>query len=303
MCSALKHMVLGRGGAGKTPASDPDPPNDDEEYNIQQTSDEHMKIYVKVCMDREIVLEVSPTDTIQLVKAQIQGREGIRWRDQRLHFGHYYRDLQDGAPLHHYNIQDGDLLTLGVRGFGGANKRGADDVFRARDREMARIHADIELLLGPQNTTEDNKTKKVREEINRIDSTYRTWDFLDEETAEKLTALHQTVKDMKPKHEKKIGELFKPYWTTMHQRLQNLIERVKTLQTILGLQCQLNVVRMLMTNDGYNDYKSFEELLREKAIFRRGREFGRMDASGGGGRLMAEWVAGRAGGGEAAAGG
>jgi hypothetical protein len=198
MCSALKQMILRRGGAGKHPSSDPDPPNDEEEYNVHQTSDEHMIIYVKVCMDREIVLDVTPTDTIQLVKAQIQGREGIRWRDQRLHFGHYYRDLQDGAPLHYYNIQNGDLLTLGVRGFGGANKRGADDAFRARDREMARIHADIELLLGPP-TNEDSKTRKVREEINRIDTMYRTWDFLDEETSEKITALHQVVKDMKPK--------------------------------------------------------------------------------------------------------
>jgi large subunit ribosomal protein L40e len=273
MCSILK--LLGHGGADKRPSSDPDPPNDEDEHPASDEFKGFMYIYVKVHMNKEIVLEVEPSDTIQLVKAQIQAREGIRWRDQRLHFGHYYRDLQDWRPLHHYNIKDGDLLTLNIRGLGGANKRGGNDAgFHAKGREMARLHSDIDFLQGKG---EPEKEGKTREEIRRMDTEYRnpSWTFLDDLPANKLANLEEQIRLLKGKTYQKIAELLTPIMSpTVLPWLSKKKEALERCMETIALQAQLNVVRLLMTDAGYCDFKTFEALLKEKVIYRRGVEFG-----------------------------
>jgi hypothetical protein len=274
MCSILKRIGFVCGSAGKNPASDPDPPNDDEEYDIQQTSDEHMKIYVKVCMDREIVLDVTPTDTIQLVKAQIQGREGIRWRDQRLHFGHYYRDLQDGAPLHYYNIQDGDLLTLGVRGFGGANtnKRG-----REGEEESAKTYVLAELT-GVFGLLTGFVEQETMQEVRKVEHMLDSWDFLDTLSFTVLEQLDTRVRTARPTELtiKKLVEWFRPIASPEHRaKLLKEKDRIEKSVRLLEVQSEISLTRLLMNRAGFNDFKTFKELLAAKTNFRRGLDASR----------------------------
>ena len=70
-----------------------------------------MVIYVKhVGVDKTSRLNVEDTDTIDTVKAYIQGKEGIPRRQQRLLHGP--DELQDDRALWFYNIDDGATLDL-----------------------------------------------------------------------------------------------------------------------------------------------------------------------------------------------
>jgi hypothetical protein len=271
----LKEQLLqqqaGDGGAGgdeggndggddhPAPAEQLEPPPSDDEDGTQ-------KVYIKMSPTKTISFCVNPTDTVYLLKSLIYAKENVPRRDQRLHFGET-KDLEDAKALFEYEINDGDLLDLVVRGAGGAGKRGRAGDPPSKEMVLAELHGGLDLLLI-------NASNETRTEVHRVDTAVRDWNFVDTISSANLLPMVEKVEAMARNiTESKVSKLLAPYMTplltTLHARVLAMQKEIRALEQ----QCLISVVRLLpFEEDGYFDWQGFRVFLRARLSFRMGVE-------------------------------
>ena len=105
-----------------------------------------MQIFVRALNGKTLTLDVEPSNTIEEVKTQIENKEGIPPRVQRLVFGG--KEMADGHTLSDYNVTKEATLHLVMR------LRGGMQIF-VRALNGKTLTLDVE----PSNTIEEVKTQ------------------------------------------------------------------------------------------------------------------------------------------------
>ncbi len=126
----------GSGGGDDREEEGPDSPVAGGDSEGSESEVDSYKITVKrIDQNRSFELDVYDSDTITMVKAQIQGKEGIPPRHQRLVYaGKQLQDFDSYDTLGYYNIPKvGATIHMHIRGRGGG-KRGLASVISSEDK-------------------------------------------------------------------------------------------------------------------------------------------------------------------------
>jgi len=249
---------------GEGGSDDDDVADDPDAEPMRPSDDEEFLIHIYMENRPHVSLHVCSSDTIAIVKVHLQHLVGIHRRDQRLHFLGGLRDMEDLRPLSFYNITEGNVLEMTIRGRGGG-KRGRSEVPDKR-LVLAQLHGGIELLL-------QQATEEVRAEYRNLDSNFRTWNFLDdipyatlEPIVRKILAMNYNLT------ERRVAEIFQPKMTGMVDILRQRSSSLEKEVDLLFQQCTLNVTRLVMADDSTCDWKALRSVLQSKLDRRLGVE-------------------------------
>ena len=174
---------------------------DGSEKGVVHRDDGAMQIFVKPANAKTITLNVEAIDTIYLVKAMIEAKNGTPRREQSLVFDGSL--VEDDSTLAQLKVVDGSRLTMKVSGLGGG-KRG-----RASENPFMN-NVECITLAGENKLFEKAFIEAVQVSCS---STVNSLESLKKLSHDELLELQTYLNSDKTKHSEKIQHLA----TTMHE--------------------------------------------------------------------------------------